>query len=96
MKITYPPALLRQFQVTPAGLLGPSPDAKRAKKTPVAGAGGLFRAVSVSRVVRLEERVPRAEAVSVEISLDDQGRLFLLEGIAHFAEEAAPRFGTIS
>lgn len=72
---------------------GPSPDAKRAQKTAVAGAGGLLGV----RVVRLEERVPGAEAVSVEVSLDDQGRLFLLEGVAHLAEEAAtPRFGRFS
>ncbi len=72
--------------------LTPSPDAKRAQKTAVSGAGGLRGTC----VVGLEERVPRAEAVSVEVSFDDQGRLFLLEGVAHFAEEAAPRFERVS
>lgn len=39
-------------------------------------------------MVRVQERVPGAEAVSVEVALHDQGRLFFLERIAHFAEEA--------
>lgn len=39
-------------------------------------------------MVRAEEGVPRAETIPVEEALDDQGRLFLLERVAHFAEEA--------
>lgn len=39
-------------------------------------------------VVRVQERVPGTETVSVEVALHDQGRLFFLERIAHFAEEA--------
>lgn len=59
----------------------PSPNAQRAQKTAVPGARDPFRA----RVVRAKERVPRAKAVPVEVALDDQGSLFNLERVAHFA-----------
>lgn len=63
----------------------PSPNAKRAQQAAVADTGALLGAPVV---VRLEERVPRAEAVPVEEALHDQGRLFLLEGVARLPQKA--------
>lgn len=66
-------------------LPSPSPNTQRAQQPAVAGAGTPLRA---SVVVRVEERVPRAESISVEVALHYQGRLFLLEGVARFAQKA--------
>lgn len=62
----------------------PLPNAKRAQQAAVTGARALLQ---TRVVVRVEEGVPRAEAVPVEVALHDQGRLLFLEGVPHLAQK---------
>lgn len=56
----------------------------------MAGAGALLGA-GAGVVVRLKKRVPRAEAISVKVTLHDQLRFFLLEGVARLAQKTDKR-----